>query len=189
MDTKTGWAPQIREKLAEYGLEENLDIIKSKTRLQWKKEVETAVNVVNRKALRKECFETKLGVSKAKSKTAFLIDEIDSDQYERKLMEPIQKLNRHQTKGLFLSFRMLECGRNFKSTLPEVCPTCDVTDNEHHRLNICTRFRQTNLCDTVNKVNFEDVFSSDIAVITNALSHIENVWNLKLGHGSMVQTN
>ena len=45
-------------------------------------------------------------------------------------------------------------------------------DNKHHRLNLCSRFRQTNLCDSANKVNFEDVFSDDIAVVKNALNHI-----------------
>ena len=123
-------------------------------------------------------------------KTAFMIDKIDSEHYERKPMEPIQKLNRHETKVLISSrFHMLECGKNFKGTLPETCPTCNVLDDEQHRLNFCTRFEQTNLCNRVNIVDFNDIFSADFAVVKNALNQIEKVWNLKTGYGSMVQAN
>ena len=105
-------------------------------------------------------------------------------------MEPIQRLNRHETKTLILSrFHMLECGMNFRGSLPEICPECKVTDNEQHRLNNCTRFRQTNLCDSVDKVNFDDIYSTDFSVLMSTIKSIEKVWNLKTGHGSMVQTN
>ena len=174
----TGWTPYIKAKLAEYGLEENLEAIKAKSRTGWKKDVEAAVNSVNRKMLRNECFETKLGVTKAKTKTSFLIDKIDSDDYERRPMNPIQRLTRQETKTLILSrFRMLECGKNFKGSLPETCPACNVTDDEYHRLNFCTRFRKTNLSDSVCKVNFDDIFSNDFAIVKKTLCHIEKLWN------------
>ena len=186
---KIGWSPHIREKLTEYSLEENVDVIKAKSRLQWKREVEAAVNTVNRKKLSNECYETKSGIAKAKTKTAFLIDKIDSDHYERKPMEPIQRLNRHETKVLISSrFHMLECGTNYKGTLLETCPACNVIDDEQHRLNYCTRFERTNFCNSANRVDFNDIFSTDFAVVKNALNHIEKVWNMKTGHGSMVQT-
>ena len=183
-----GWTPQIKAKLIEYGLEENLDLIKAKSRIQWKKEVEIAVDSVNRKKLRGECFETKLGETKAKTKTAFLVEKIDAERYKRQPMEPISKLNRHEAKVLILArFHMLECGKNFKGTLPEICPMCHVTDNEQHRLNYCIRFKNTNLCNHVNKLNFDDVYQSDLTIVKNAIQHIEKVWNLKTGQGCMAQ--
>ena len=105
-------------------------------------------------------------------------------------MEPIPKLNRHETKVLILSrFHMLECGSNYKGTLPEVCPTCLVIDNEQHRLNDCTRFRKTNLCDSFNKCNFDDIYKNEFTIVKDMIHHVEKVWNLKTGHGSMVQAN
>ena len=180
---------KAKAKLSEYGLEQNFDLIKSKSRPQWKKEVETAVDSINREKLRDQCYETKAGVTKAKTKTAFLIKEIDSEHYKRDLMEPIQRLNRYETKVLMLSrFHMLECGKNFKGSLPEICPSCDVTDDEQHRLNHCIRFKNTNLYDSPNKTNFDDIYSDDFATVQSALNRIDKVWNLKTGHGCMVQT-
>ena len=143
---------------------------------------------LNRKMLRDQLYETRQGVTKTKSKTAFLVEKIDAEQYKRQIMEPIPKLNRHEAKVLILSrFRMLECGKNFKGTMPENCPACSVTDNEQHRLNHCTRFRKTNLCDSSNKCNFDDIYENDLTIVKHMINQIEKVWNLKTGQGSMVQ--
>ena len=185
-----GWTPQIKAKLKEYGLEENFDHIKSKTRPQWKREVESSVESINREKLIDECYETKAGAKKVKTKTAFILKKVEPDTYKRQFMEPIEKLNRHEAKILILSrFHMLECGKNFKGTLPEICPACKVLDDEQHRLNHCIRFRKTNLCDCAEKVDFDDVYKSDISIVKKMLNEIGKVWDLKAGHGSMVQAN
>ena len=82
---------------------------------------------------------------------------------------------------------MLECVKNFKGTLPEICPACSVTDDEQHRLNQCTRYERTNFCNSDEKHNFDDVYDSDVSVVKEILKSIEKVWNVKTGHGSMVQ--
>ena len=84
---------------------------------------------------------------------------------------------------------MLECGKNFKGTLPEICPACNVIDDEQHRLNNCTRFRTINLCDCTEKLDFNDIYQSDLTVVKKMIDTIEKVWNMKSGHGSMVQVN
>ena len=137
-----------------------------------------------------ECYESKQGLTKVKTKTAYVLTKVESEQYKRQLMEPIHKLNRYETKLLVLSrFHMLECGKNFKGAIPEICPACNVIDDEQHRLNYCTRFRETNLCDSADKVRFEDVYETDFTIVKKTLSSIEKVWNLKTGHGCMVQNN
>ena len=124
------------------------------------------------------------------TKTTFILEQVDSNHFKRGLMDPIQMLNRYEAKVVILSrFHMLECGVNFKGTLPEICPTCNVVDNEQHRLNDCTRFRLTNLCDRNEKIDFQNIYHSDITVVKKMISCIEQVWNLKTGHGSMVQLN
>ena len=149
--------------------------------------MESSVESINTKKLLEECYETKSGVTKVKTKTAFIPEKVDPESYTRKIMDPIQKLNRHETKVLILSrFHMLECGNNFKGTLPEICLECNVIDDEQHRLNYCTRFRTTNLCDNIEKLNFDDIYDSDISVVKKMLSEIDKVWNAKTGHGSMV---
>ena len=185
----TGWTPQIRAKLAEYGLEENFDRIKSKSRQQWKKEVEARVEKINQNRLRDECYETKMRVSKAKTKTTFVLEYVDSDQYKRDFMDPIQKLNRYEAKVLILSrFHMLECGKNYKGTLPESCPMCNVSDDEHHRLNHCVRYRSTNLYECAEKLDFDNIYKSDFTIVRKMIDVIGKVWNMRTGQGSMVQT-
>ena len=185
----TGWTPQIRAKLAEYGLEENFDRIKSKSRQQWKKEVEARVEKINQNRLRDECYETKMRVSKAKTKTTFVLEYVDSDQYKRDFMDPIQKLNRYEAKVLILSrFHMLECGKNYKGTLPESCPMCNVSDDEHHRLNHCVRYRSTNLYECAEKLDFDNIYKSDFTFVRKMIDVIGKVWNMRTGQGSMVQT-
>ena len=83
---------------------------------------------------------------------------------------------------------MLECGKNYKGTLPEICPLCNVTDDENHRLNHCARYRSTNLCDCAEKLDFDDIYKSDFTVVKKAIDTIGRVWNMKTGQGSMVQT-
>ena len=108
----------------------------------------------------------KLGEKRAKTKTTFIVKKINSEDYKRQPMEPIQKLNRYEAKMLILSrFHMLECGKNFKGTQPEICPTCSVTDDEQHRLNHCTRYERTNFCNSDEKHNFDDVYDSDVSVV------------------------
>ena len=137
---------------------------------------------------RDECFETKSGETKAKTIATFLVEKIDAEQYKRQPREPISKLNRHEAKVLILArFHMLECGKNFKGTLPEICPTSHVTDNEQHRLNYSIRFRDTILCDHLNKLNFDDIYQNDLTIVKNVIQHIEKVWNLKTGQECMVQ--
>ena len=82
-------------------------------------------------------------------------------------------------------YKMLDCGINFKGSRSILCPTCKKTDNEDHRLNYCTRYRTTNNCDYDEKVNFDDVYSSDISVLKNVIRKIENVWNTRVAHGTM----
>ena len=184
----TGWTPQIKAKLKEYGLEESFVQIKSKSRIQWKREVESSIEAGNKEKLLDECHEMKLGEKRAKTKTAFIVEKVNMEDYKRQPMEPIEKLNRYEAKLLILSrFHMLECGKNFKGTLPEICPACSVTDDEQHRLNQCTRYERTNFCNSDEKHNFDDVYDSDVSVVKEILKSIERVWNVKTGHGSMVQ--
>ena len=81
---------------------------------------------------------------------------------------------------------MLECGKNFKGSLKETCAHCNVLDDESHRLNYCEKLKEINLFDSNNgKVDFRDVFSSDVKVLRNIIPHIEKVWNVKTAHGNI----
>ena len=157
---------------------------KTKTKLEWKHEVHSAAEKTNLNKLKDDCYETTPEGKKAKSKTLYALEKVNTNGYRRKPMQPLTSLNQVEAKTLVLArFRMLECGKNFRGMSPEICTNCNKTDNEHHRLNLCSRFRHTNLCDSNEKVAFADVLSDDAEKVKNILKVIMKVWNIR--HGGM----
>ena len=156
--------------------------IKEKTKPVWKREVHKAVERANQKRLEDECHETTPEGKRVKSKTSYVHKKLTEDNYERKPMYPIAALNQIEAKTLILArFRMLECGKNFCGTSPEMCSECNEIDDESHRLNSCSRFRQTNLCNTSEKAEFTDVYSDNIETVKNILYVIMKVCNTRNG--------
>ena len=78
---------------------------------------------------------------------------------------------------------MLECGTNFKGTLNTTCANCNTTDNEHHRMNECPKWKDLN-ADT-EKIDFKLIYSNSIDSIRHVMSKIRNIWNTKCAHGTM----
>ena len=72
---------------------------------------------------------------------------------------------------------MLECGEN--------CWDFNIIDDEHHRLNICTKWEDTNNANNHTKTNFQDIYSEDKDVLNNVINEIEKVWELKYANGRM----
>ena len=82
-------------------------------------------------------------------------------------------------------YGQLECGKNYKGTMQENCVLCNCIDDENHRLNHCSRWKNTNLYETIEKVDFAGIFSDDLTNIRHVTEKIGNVWNTRTGHGSM----
>ena len=82
-------------------------------------------------------------------------------------------------------FRMLECGTNYKGTHNHICTACNVIDDEEHRLNHCSLWRDTNCYDDDEKINFESIYSNDVNVLRSIIPKIESVWNTRTAHGTM----
>ena len=82
-------------------------------------------------------------------------------------------------------YGLLECGKNFKGTLTEICDRCHSIDDENHRLNDCIKWKATNLYEKGIKVNFVNIYSEDIEEIRVVLTHVTKVWNTMTAHGTM----
>ena len=80
---------------------------------------------------------------------------------------------------------MLECGKNFKGSIPEICRGCGEEDDESHRLNRCKIWKHLNFSETVDKIDFGDIYSTDINVLLPVIKKIQKVWELQFGNGSM----
>ena len=182
-----GWAKSITKSLHEYDLPTDLGTIKTYTVKQWKKLVLFKAEIKNKQRLLQECHKKINGVTHRKSKTAYLVDKIDNTDYVRQICPELLSLNKMETKTILLArFRMLECGKNFKGTLNEVCNACKIMDDENHRLNFCKKFRSTNFIDSTKQIPFETVFSDDVPTLKKVIPVLCQVWNTRNANGTMV---
>ena len=87
----TGWAKSISEKLTHYKLETHWDLIKAKTKGQWKKDVENAVEIINKEKLKNNCTKTTTNGINIKTKTKHTHQQISSENYKRQKTRPYYK--------------------------------------------------------------------------------------------------
>ena len=75
---------------------------------------------------------------------------------------------------------MLKCAKNFKCGLggPE-CRDCGETDDENHRINYCSRFKELNLYSSPIKFDFDGIFSDDDDSVSRTLEVVDHLWNGK----------
>ena len=181
-----GWTKNIQEKHTKYEMETNWEIIGRKSKAEWKKEVERAVDKQNNKKLIEDCTsKTKNGI-KINTKSKSIHEKLISPEYKRQPLKEIIHGTKQRTKTLLLARHgMLECGANLKGTIPEMCRKCNVVDNEYHRINECRNYTQTNLADSLEKCKFSEVYSEDESILDKVIENLERVWELKKGgpHG------
>ena len=82
-------------------------------------------------------------------------------------------------------YGMLECGKNYGNTMNKTCDICNCIDDENHRLNSCMRWKDTNLYNSIEKEDFNDIYSSDIPTLRKIMPVLGKVWNTKHSHGAM----
>ena len=181
-----GWSKGIRETLSDYGLPTDFTTIKTISRRQWKKRVCEKVEAKNLCRLIDDCHKTENGVRTPKTKTAHLMPFLTSNNYKREPLKEIINSSKYDTKTIITArFGMLDCGKNFKGTMSELCNECQQIDDENHRLNHCPKYHENNHYNHETNIEFKDVFSSDENVLSNILPSIKNLWNTKTAHGTM----
>ena len=82
---------------------------------------------------------------------------------------------------------MLVCGANFKGTMKSTCQTCNVMDDEKHRLNICPLWNDPDDIEMRALIDFDVIHSPDIEKIRPMLKEIGRLWNTKCAGGSMIK--
>ena len=185
-ELNVGWAKSIRETLNDLNLPIDFSTIKSMTRRQWMRKVDSMIEVKNRTRLINDCHKTDNNQQIRKTKTAHIVNAIEGETYTRRPAPELFYFNKKETKTLIIArFGMLECGKNFKGTMKEHCSTCDEVDDENHRLNYCPRFRNVNLLDSQQRTEFTDIFSTDANIVRATIKQIEKVWNVTNAHGNM----
>ena len=170
----------------EYELEHDWNEIKTLSKSRWKSIVCVAVRAKNRLKLLDSCIQHGSVDEKIKTKTAYVYNNVSNDTNSHEILPEILLLNRVDTKTVIVARSgMLECGKNFKGTLPETCRECGEEDSESHRLNRCVTWRHLNYLETGKEVDFDDIYSDERSKLSQIIPSIQRVWEIHYGNGSM----
>ena len=179
-----GWSHKIKETLSEYDLPTEFSVIKTIPRLTWIRNVKAKIEQRNTERLKDECHKTVDGVSIPKTKTASIIGQITDPKYERGMDKIAAQLSRQECKTLIIAkYGMLDCGQNFKGSKSETCSTCGTIDNEDHIINHCPKYVANR--ESIDQIDFADVYSDKIEVIKRIIPVIEQFWNTSNANGSL----
>ena len=141
----------------------------------------------NRKRLLEECYTKEQGQLKPKTKTASIIEKLNNEEYKRTPCKELLTCTKQETKTIMIArFGMLECGKNFKSTMNKRCNPCNSLDDEDHRLNHCKKYRGINNFDSTQKDEFNLVYEDETESLKRIIPSLMRVWNTKNSYGSMI---
>ena len=179
-----GWSHKIKETLSEYDLPTDFSVIKTIPRLTWIRNVKAKIEQRNTQRLIDDCHKTVNGVSIPKTKTARILGRITDSKYERGMDKIASQLSRQQCKTLILAkYGMLDCGQNFKGNKNENCSLCGTIENEDHIINHCPKYLSTR--ESLDQINFDDIYSDQIEVIKTIIPVLEMFWNTSSANGSL----
>ena len=183
-----GWAKQLHGLLEMWELEQDWDIIKQKTFPEWKRQVTAAAEKRNITRLKEECETSSRGEAKKKTKTMFVLDKLDLPNYKR---GPDSFILSHDyilyTRALIMGrYGMLKCTNNFSCGYgTKMCDTCNVIDDESHRINHCGKWQGANLHGNNNKIDYGKIFSDDTSECLEIVKIILSLWDLENGKNEM----
>ena len=81
---------------------------------------------------------------------------------------------------------MLDCAGNYEHKYrTKLCNTCKVLDDESHRINNCSRFKESNLYSSQVKFDFDHIYSEDDEKLDRAAQVIMELWDIVNGRNSM----
>ena len=176
------------ELLESWGLETDWEMIQQKSRLEWKRLVAAAAEKVNVTKLRDECEIKCRGEKTKKTKTAFVLESLDSPNYQRVPDPFILRYNYIlYTRALIMGrFGMLKCASNFHNGFgSKICNECKVKDDENHRINNCVKWQGTNRYGKMDKIVYNDIYSNDTEKCFEVIRIILSLWDLESGKNEM----
>ena len=85
-------------------------------------------------------------------------------------------------------YGMLKCANNFSNGHgTKICEACDTIDDETHRINQCTKWRDANLYTSSEKTDYDDIYSEDTDKSFAIVEIILSLWDLENGKNEMRQ--
>ena len=76
-------------------------------------------------------------------------------------------------------YGMLQCAVNFSCGYgSKMCKKCNVEDNESHRMNSCTEWGDINLLNCSEKIDFDQIYSTNQNESMEIVKLILKMWDL-----------
>ena len=187
-DKGIGWFTRITNTLHRYNLPTDFQTIASIRPNSWKNAVKLVIEQKNKERLKDDLYKYENGTEILKTKTKSILEKLSNPLYSRKPDEEIVYTTKYETKTILIArYGMLECGPNFEGTHNPICQTCDVLDDESHRLNYCPKWNDPDDIETRDLIDFDAIYSSDIETIRPIIREINRLWNTKCANGSMIK--
>ena len=83
-------------------------------------------------------------------------------------------------------YGMLDCKSNFSMGYGgKKCIECDIVDDETHRMNDCPKYRDVNLYEQSEKIDFEKIYSDEMTEAMTVVDVILAVWDLEHGKNTV----
>ena len=115
---------------------------------------------------------------------------LQNDNYlQNHYQNVIFDLPRHSVRTIIMArYGMLDCANNYKGKYgTKICTTCNVIDNESHRINDCRKWKDINLFGKDLVVNFDAVYSEDLNTLKQISNLLQSIWNLENNKNEMRQ--
>ena len=182
----TGWFERISNTLKKYNLPIDFQTIATIRPNSWKNAVKVVIEQKNKERLKEDLYKRENGIDTLKTKTKSILEKLNDPLYTRQPEREIINTTKYETKTILMArYGMLQCGTNFKGTMNPTCQTCDVLDNEYHRLNCCPIWNTPDEIEMKDDIDFNLIYSPDINVIRPIIKEIDRLWNTKCANGSM----
>ena len=138
---------------------------------------------MNKKRLAEECHVKERGCLRPKTKTKTIIEQLNEPSYIRKPINVLPGTSILEARAIMMGrYGMLDCGANYCMKYGgKDCKVCHVLDNEDHRLNYCSVYKDVNLYDQDTKIDFCGIYSDDLERSRMVISAILSVWDLGCG--------
>jgi len=182
-----GWAKNVCETLDAWNLERDWQKIAGFSGKEWGKMVKEAAELKNRERMKEDCYTKIRGQEREKTKTRNLIQILDDSSYQRGPSEFIKLNNVLLARAMIMGrYGMLQCAANFeKSYGGKNCKECGVLDDENHRINDCKTFKDINLYNEDNKIDYNLIYSENSEQCLKVVEYILILWDLGNGRNTM----
>ena len=115
-----------------------------------------------------------------KTKTKSIIPLLESPGYKRAPLKAFSYGSVLITRSVIMAkYGMLLCRANYSAGTGEKnCDICGSLDDETHRINYCITYRNVNLYDRSEKLDFEKIHSNNMDDIIKVIDVVLKIWDL-----------